>query len=87
MRDRMAHVLELAATGRAICRGCKEAIAKDTWRIALVFYEDGRFVPSGFVHVSCASSYLETIDLLPRIRHFSPNLTDADISELTTALA
>jgi hypothetical protein len=76
----------LAPTGRATCRGCKEAIAKDTWRIALVFYEDGRFVPSGFVHASCASSYLETIDLLPRIRHFSPDLTDADIAALAAAL-
>lgn len=77
----------LAPTGRATCRACKEPIAKDTWRIALVFYEDGRFVPSGFVHASCAASYLETTDLLPRIRHFSPDLTDADITALTAALS
>jgi hypothetical protein len=77
----------LAPTGRATCRGCKEVIAKDTWRIALVFYEDGRFVPSGFVHASCAASYLETADLLPRLRHFSPDLTEADISALSAALS
>lgn len=77
----------LAPTGRAACRACKEPIAKDTWRIALVFYEDGRFVPSGFVHASCAADYLGTIDLLPRIRHFSPELTDADIAALTAALS
>jgi Poly(ADP-ribose) polymerase and DNA-Ligase Zn-finger region len=77
----------LAPTGRATCRGCKEAIAKDTWRIALLFYEDGRFVPSGFVHASCASSYLETVDLLPRLRHFSQDLTEADIAALAAALS
>ncbi len=77
----------LAPTGRATCRGCKDAIAKDTWRIALVFYDDGRFAPSGFVHASCAARYLETIDLLPRIRHFSPDLTDADIAAIAAALA
>ena len=76
----------LVPTGRATCRGCKEAIAKDTWRIALLFYEDGRFVPSGFVHASCASSYLETVDLLPRLRHFSPDLTEADLAALAGAL-
>lgn len=77
----------LAPTGRATCRGCKDAIAKDTWRIALVFYEDGRFVPSGFVHASCAASYLETTELLPRIRHFSPDLTDDDMAALSAALS
>lgn len=76
----------LAPTGRATCRGCKEPIAKDTWRIALVYYEDGRFVPSGYVHASCASSYLESTELLPRIRHFSPELTDADLEALRSAL-
>ena len=32
---------EQATTGRARCRSCKEAIAKKTWRIALVYYEEG----------------------------------------------
>lgn len=77
----------LAPTGRATCRACKALIDKDTWRIALVFYEDGRFNPSGFIHASCATAYLETTSILPRIRHFSPDLTDADLESLTQALA
>jgi hypothetical protein len=77
----------LAPTGRATCRACKAPIDKDTWRIALVFYEDGRFSPSGYVHAGCAASYLETVDILPRVRHFSPDLTEADIAALATALA
>lgn len=76
----------LAPTGRATCRACKHAIDKDTWRIALVFYEDGRFVPSGFIHAACAADHLETIDILPRVRHFSPELTDAELIALGVAL-
>jgi hypothetical protein len=77
----------LAPTGRATCRACKVLIDKDTWRIALLYYEDGRFVPSGFIHAACAVSYLETTDILPRVRHFSPDLTEPDIEALATALA
>ena len=71
-----------APTGRAVCRHCKQAIEKDAWRIALMYYEDGRFAPSGFIHVSCAPEYLETTDVVGRIRHFSPDLTDADLDEI-----
>src|SRR5579862_693106 len=73
---------ERAPTGRATCRHCRALIEKDRWRIALVFYEDGRFSPSGFIHARCAPAYLETPDILPRLRHFSPTLTEADVSEL-----
>lgn len=72
----------LAPTGRATCRACKDKIDKDTWRIALVFYEEGRFVPSGYIHATCAASYLETTAYLSRIRHFSPELTEADLAAL-----
>jgi hypothetical protein len=77
---------ERASSGRATCRHCKELIAKDTWRIALVFYEEGRFVPSGFVHVTCAPAYSETAEIMPRVRHFSPALTDADAAEIQAFL-
>jgi hypothetical protein len=77
---------ERASSGRATCRACKNAIDKDTWRISLVFEQDGRFVPSGFVHIACAPAYFETTAILPRLRHFSPGLTDADVAELTAAL-
>lgn len=81
------HTASLAPTGRATCRACKALIEKDSWRIALVFYEDGRFNPSGYIHAACAAGYLETTDILPRVRHFSPELTDADIAAFAAALA
>lgn len=76
----------LAPTGRATCRGCKEPIAKDSWRVALVYYEEGRFAPSGYIHAGCASSYLETTVILPRVQHFSPALREADLAALREAL-
>lgn len=77
---------ERASTGRATCRHCKELIAKDTWRVALVFYEEGRFTPSGFVHVACVTPYCETPEAMPRIRHFSPALTESDAAEIAAGL-
>lgn len=75
-----------APTGRATCRACKSPIDKDTWRIALVYYEDGRFSPSGFVHATCAREYFGTTALLPRVRHFSPALGEDDLAAFTAAL-
>ena len=75
-----------APTGRATCRACKTLIEKDTWRIALVFYDEGRFVPSGFIHARCVSPYLETTEVMDRIHHFTPDLSAADLGELRTAL-
>lgn len=76
-----------ASTGRAVCRHCKQPIAKDAWRISLLYYEDGRFQPSGFVHVTCARTYFETDAIMPRLKHFSPGLTEADINEIEATLA
>lgn len=80
------HGAERAPTGRARCRSCKELIAKDEWRIALVFFEEFRFEPGGFVHAGCALAYFETIDIVDRIRHFSPELGPADVAELERSL-
>ncbi len=77
---------ERASTGRASCRACKALIARDTWRLALVFYEEGRVMPSGFVHVGCVPSYCETDAVMPRVRHFSPALTENDAAEIAAAL-
>ena len=71
-----------APTSRARCRSCREMIAKDSWRIRLVYYEEGRFNPSGYIHVACATNYLETAELVGRIRHFSPKLSDEEAIEL-----
>lgn len=73
---------ERAPTGRATCRACKTLIDKDAWRIALVFYEDGRFVESGFIHAKCVKDYIETTDIRARVKHFSPALSDAELDEL-----
>jgi hypothetical protein len=77
---------ERASSGRAACRACREPIAKDTWRISLLYYEDGRFNPSGFIHLGCAPGYLETPDILPRLKHFAPDLSDTDLKEIGAAL-
>ena len=80
------HGAERAPTGRARCRSCKELIAKDDWRIALVFFEEFRFDPGGFVHAGCAQAYFETIDIIERVRRFSPALGAAEVAELDRAL-
>jgi hypothetical protein len=77
---------ERSPSGRAQCRSCRGRIEKGAWRIALVFYEDGRFEPSGFIHVPCAQDYFETIEVLPRLRRFSPDLSDEDLGELVREL-
>ncbi|QJR16670.1 hypothetical protein [Usitatibacter palustris] len=62
------------AKGQAACRHCKEPIPKGQWRIKLVFFEEGRFNPSGFIHVRCGEAYFETPDIRERVMHFSPGL-------------
>jgi hypothetical protein len=73
---------ERSPSARAQCRSCREPIAKDAWRIRLVFYEDGRFVPSGYVHPRCSQAYFETTDVLGRVRRFAPDLRDEDLEEI-----
>ena len=81
------HGAERATSGRAHCRSCRELIAKGEWRLPLVFFEDYRFNPGGYVHAGCARSYFETTDLLDRVRHFSPELREADLAEVAAAIA
>jgi hypothetical protein len=68
--------LERSPSGRAECRACRAVIEKGAWRIRLVFYEEGRFAPSGFVHVRCARPYFETTDIVARLRHFSRDVDE-----------
>ena len=75
-----------APSGRAACRSCKEPIEKGSWRIGLVFYEDGRFSPSGYLHLRCVAPYIETTAILPRLRHFSPALTGDDFTAIAAEL-
>jgi hypothetical protein len=78
---------EHAPTGQAKCRSCREAIARGTWRVRLVFFEEGRFAGGGFVHLGCRSAYFETADIAGPLVHFSPDLSEADRAELLGALA
>jgi Poly(ADP-ribose) polymerase and DNA-Ligase Zn-finger region len=73
-------------SGRAQCRCCRARIAKGCWRIGLVFYEEGRFSPAGFIHPGCSQAYFETTDILPRLRRFTPGLTDAELNDLEREL-
>ncbi len=79
--------IEQASSGRARCRACRELIDRDAWRIPLLFYEEGMFNASGFVHLTCAPAYFETGELLDCIRHFQPALEDADTEEIAEALS
>jgi hypothetical protein len=71
---------------QARCRHCHELIEKGTWRIRLVFFEEGRFNPSGYIHIACAPAYFETADVLDAVAHFSPSLTEAERAELAAAV-
>jgi hypothetical protein len=75
------------ARGHATCRQCREPIPRGEWRIKLVFFEDGRFNPSGFIHLACAREYFEGADIAERALHFSSDLADADRAELGQVLA
>ena len=77
---------ERSPTGQARCRQCREAIAKASWRIRLVNYEDGRFAPIGFIHLGCQRAYFEGADIVPALLHFSHELSDADRQELIHSL-
>jgi len=76
---------ERASRGQAKCRSCREPIARGTWRIRLVFYEEGRFSPGGFVHLACRKAYFESGDILDPLLHFSPQLNDEERGELVRA--
>ena len=77
---------ERAPSGRARCRECRETIGKGDWRIRLVFYEDGRFSPGGFVHVACAGAYFGTADVLPRLRSSGAGPGAEDLARIEALL-
>jgi hypothetical protein len=74
------------AKGVATCRHCRNPIPKGDWRIRLVFYEEGQFAPSGFIHIACRRDYFETDDIVAHVLHFSHALSDADRAELAGAI-
>jgi hypothetical protein len=76
---------ERAPTSQAKCRSCKQRIERGSWRIRLVFFEEGRFMPGGFVHLDCRTEYFEGNDVLQPLLHFSPDLSDDDRAALERA--
>jgi hypothetical protein len=78
---------ERAPSAQAKCRHCRQPIERGSWRIRLVFYDEGQFSPGGFVHLDCRQAYFETGDILEHLLHFSPALTDAEREALRRACA
>lgn len=77
---------EMAPSGQAKCRHCREPIEKGSWRIRLVHFDEGRFSPGGYIHLGCRKDYFETGDIRDQVLHFSAGLGDADREELRRAL-
>jgi hypothetical protein len=78
---------ERAPSGRARCRHCREAIGKGDWRIGLVFFEEGVTNPAGFIHVSCAAGYFDTVEILDRLQHFGAELDADEVTEIGRLLS
>ena len=77
---------ERASSGQARCRSCREAIARGSWRVRLVFYNEGRFASAGFVHLACRKAYFDTDDIADAVLHFSRGLAGGEREELALAL-
>ncbi|HEX7082299.1 MAG TPA: PARP-type zinc finger-containing protein [Gammaproteobacteria bacterium] len=77
---------ERAPTSRARCRSCRKPIERGAWRLSLVFFEEYRFEPSGFIHAACAGEYFGTTELLDRVRHFVPELEPDQLEELAAEI-
>jgi hypothetical protein len=77
---------ERAPSGQAKCRHCHEPIEKGSWRIRVVFHEEGQFSPGGFIHLACRGPYFESAELEEAVLHFSRELTADDREALLQAL-
>ena len=77
---------ERSPGSQANCRQCRERIEKGTWRIKLVFHEEGVFSPGGFVHIACRKDYFAADDILEQLLHFSRALDADEVTQLKAAL-
>jgi hypothetical protein len=77
---------ERSPSGRASCRSCREPIVRDSWRVRLVFFEEGRFAPGGYVHLECRLPYFGIADILDRLLYFSRALSIDEREALRRAL-
>ncbi|MBL8953611.1 MAG: hypothetical protein JNK82_22740 [Myxococcaceae bacterium] len=81
---------ERAATGRSRCIHCDEAIEKGALRVAVEREVDtGSFTRSGagYLHPKCAVENTGDAELLVKVKLNSVGLSEADVAELTAALA
>jgi hypothetical protein len=78
---------ERSPSSQARCRQCKEPIEKGTWRVRLVFHEEGTFSPGGFIHLACRQPYFETGDIVGAVLHFSASLEEAEREALKKELS
>ena len=77
---------EIAATGRARCRHCREMIDKGELRLALEIIQDGMPNAAGFVHVECVAAYVGTTEhVLELVAAQTP--ADLDLQPLRAELA
>lgn len=77
---------ERSKSGQAACRHCQDPIEKGSWRIRIVYYEEGRFAPGGYIHAACSRPYLETDDVLEPVLQLTPALSETERQELSVAL-
>lgn len=82
---------ERAPSAKARCRACKAPIERGTWRIRLVFHDEGRFSPGGFLHLACRAAYFECAPESEALRdpvlRFSAGLEPGERAELERELA
>jgi hypothetical protein len=76
---------ERAPSSQARCRHCHEPIEKGSWRIRLVFHDEGTVAAGGFIHLACRGAYFETADILDHVLHFSRALSADEREELRRA--
>ncbi len=77
---------ERASSGKAHCRQCRQVVNKDSWRLALQMFEEGRMQNIGTIHIECAKEYFGTVDILDRIERLTVELSPTDLSELERLL-
>lgn len=78
---------ERSPSGQARCRHCHEPIERGSWRIRLVFHQEGSFSPGGFVHLACRAAYFQAGDIIAPLLRFSGTLDDDNRQALRNALS
>jgi hypothetical protein len=78
--------VERAPSGRAHCRHCKEVIEKGALRFALEIFDEGRFNPMGFLHVTCSAGYFSVLPSGRRLSRPEQALDESSRRELRALL-